>query len=134
MIKDNAKDDCDNQNRDLYVVKDVTGVDPYKQYVDEWNKVPGDLGGGDDTIKQHDTEGTVNDRASEREAAAMAAATAAVGELDLQVSISGTVITPREPNTPGGVPQVGGRPTRVRKPVQRLVPSFKGKQYGSSMA
>ncbi len=94
MIKDDAKDDCDNQNRDLYVVNDVAGVDPYKQYVDEWNKVPGDLGGGDDTIEQHDTEGTVNDRASEREATAMAAATAAVGELDLQVPISGTVITP----------------------------------------
>ena len=40
--------------------------------------------------------------------------------------------------TPTGVTtsmQVGGgRPTRVQKPVSRLVPSFKGKSYGTTMA
>jgi hypothetical protein len=79
MIKDGTTNDRDNSNRDLYVVDDVTGVDPYKQYVDEWNQVPGDSGGCDDTIKQHDTDGTVNKRASEQEATATAAATNAVG-------------------------------------------------------
>jgi hypothetical protein len=115
MIKDGTTNDCDNSNRDLYVVNEVTGVDPYKRYVDKWNQVPGDSGGGEDTIKQHDTDGTVNERALEREATVTAAATKVVGEFDFQVPISGTVITPREPNTPRGVPQVGGRPTRVRK-------------------
>ena len=28
----------------------------------------------------------------------------------------------------------GGRPTRVRKTVSRLIPSFKGKSYGTTMA
>ncbi len=93
-----------------------------------------DSGGGEDAIKQHNTDGTVDERALEQEVTAMAAATNTVGEFDLQVPTSSTVITPRQPNTPGGVPQVGGRPTRVCKPVQRLVPSFTGKSYGTSMA
>ena len=132
IIEDDARD-CNNENMNLYVVDDVTGVNPYVQYVDKWNQdVPGDLGGGDKAIEQHATE-TVNDRAADREATATATAMDAVGEFDFEVPISGNVITPQQTNTLGGVPQVGGRPTRVRKPVQRLVPSFKGKSYSTSM-
>ena len=43
-----------------------------------------------------------------------------------------------DPITPAGVTTPtqdgGGRPIRVRKPVSRLVPSFKGKSYGTTMA
>ena len=45
---------------------------------------------------------------------------------------------PPQPNTPRGVTTPtqdgGGRPTRVWKPVSRLIPSFKGKSYGTTMA
>ena len=43
-----------------------------------------------------------------------------------------TTLSP-QPNTPRGgttpTQDGGGRPTGVRKPVSRLVPSFKGKSY-----
>jgi hypothetical protein len=68
--------------------------------VDEWNEVPEDSGGGDDAIEQHDTDGTVGKRASKQEATATAAATDAVGEPDIHVPISGTVVTLQKPNTP----------------------------------
>ena len=42
------------------------------------------------------------------------------------------------PTTTAGVTTLtqdgGSRPTRVWKPVSRLVPSFKGKSYGTTMA
>ena len=56
---------------------------------------------------------------------------ATLGNLDL------TTLLP-QPKTPRGVTTPtqdgGGRPTRVQKPVSRLVPSFKGKSYGTTMA
>jgi hypothetical protein len=129
----NNNNNNNNNNTDLYVVDDVTGVNPYKRYVDKWNpEVPGYSGGGDDSIDRHDTD-IIDDRETDREVAA-AATTEAAGEFDIEVPRVDTVITPAQPNTPGGVPQDGGRPTMISKPVQRLVPSFKGKSYGTTMA
>lgn len=121
----------------LDVVDDVTGVDsPYEEYVDEWNKdIPTE---GDDAIDQNvyepDTgvyEATEVDEAFEVEEA---------GDVEFEPTSGHSDLTtpPPPPNTPRGVTAPtqddGGRPTRIRKPVSRLVPSFKGKSYGTTMA
>jgi hypothetical protein len=107
-------------------------VNLYKQFVDEWNQdVPGYSGGGDDTIEQDATEEVINILTDQETTATV---TDAAGEFDFDVPTSGTVIFPPLPNTQRGVPHDGGRPTRVRKLVQKLVPIFKGKLYGTTMS
>jgi hypothetical protein len=95
---------------------------PYEEYVDEWNKdIPTE---GDDAIDQNvyepDTgvyEATEADEAYEP---------------DTEVKEAGDVEF--EPTSVQPTQNDGGRPTRIRKPVSSLVPSFRGKSYGTTMA
>ena len=125
----------------LALVDDVAGVDnPYEEYVDDWNMdVPKD---GDDIINQvagnNDNSDAgvpehlepINDNSD--------TGVTDVGHNDGHFENDGhfkpiTLLTPSaspSPTTHNG----GGRPTRVRKQVSRLIPTLGGKSYGTTMA
>ena len=122
----------DGINPNLDVVDDVAGVDsPYEPYVDDWNDdVPTN---GDDAIDQ-DVAGATDYNIIDTDKAVFEA-----GEMEFEPVLGNLDLTtlppqpkaPREVTTP---PQnAAGRPTRDRKPVSRLIPSFKGKTYGTTM-
>jgi hypothetical protein len=128
----------------LDVVDDVTGVDnPYEEYVDEWNKdVPAD---GDDTINQakgnnYNSDTGVIDEEMKLEPTKDSSDTGVqdYGHFDIEGHEDGHFEPATFPN-PSASPTMtthdgGGRPTRIRKPVSRLIPSFTGKSYGTTLA
>jgi hypothetical protein len=128
----------------LDVVDDVAGVDsPYEEYVNEWNKDVPEI--GDDAIDQVYDDTGVQYEATWMNPAAEDAFevkdTKAV-EFEAVLDYSGLTTLPPQLKAPRGgaaataAPAQDGdsRPTRVRKPVSRLVPSCKGKSYVTTMA
>jgi hypothetical protein len=130
--------ECDSEDTgNLDVVNDVTGVDsPYEEYVDEWNEdVPdGGQDGGDDAIDQVYDDAGVHDAMADD---AFEVEDAGAVEFEAVFDDSATTTLPPQPKAPRGgtTPTQDGdsRPTRVRKLVSRLIPSFKGKSYGTTM-
>ncbi len=126
----------DTENLD--VVDDVTGVDSlYKEYVDEWNEdvLDGGDNTGDDAIDQvYNNAGVHNATADD----AFEVKDAGAAEFEAVLGNSAPTTLPPQPKAlRGGTTPTqdgDGRPTRVLKPVSRLVPSFKGKSYGTTMA
>ena len=109
---------------------------PYEEYVNEWNKdIPTE---GDDAIDQdvYEPDTGVFKATEVNEAFEVKEA----GHVEFEPTLGDSNLTtlPSQPNTPRGVTTPtqddGSRPTRIRKPVSRLVPSFKGKSYGTTMA
>ena len=137
---ENSTDEMvDLEEREGYsdTVEHVTGVEsPYEEYVDEWNEVPEDsvereVQGGD-VVDQGIFENPVYTNQEESEFAG--------GDYDTGVDEYSPTPQVQEAEvieTPSTIikKEAGNdRPTRVRKPVERLLMSFKGKSYGSSMA
>jgi hypothetical protein len=97
--------------------------------VDEWNDmdVPRNFeevpDGGDDTDQAYKDTGVRNNAFEVEEAEAV--------EFEPVSDNLGTATLPPQ-STP--TRESDGRPIRVRKPVSRLVPSFKGKSYGTTFA
>jgi len=129
----NIGDAGDGGNSNLDVVNDVAGVDsPYEPYVDDWNNDV--LTNGNNAFDQ-DVAGATEYNIIDTDEAVFEA-----GEMEFEPVLGNLDLTtlPPQPKAPRGVttpPQnAAGRPTRDRKPVSRLIPSFKGKTYGTTMA
>ncbi len=127
----------DTENLD--VVDNVTGVDSsYEEYVDDWNdnvQADGGPDGGDDAIDQVHEDAGVHDATADD---AFEVEDERAVEFEAVLDNSGSTTLPPQPERPEGgttpTCKSDGRPTRVRKPVSRLIPSFKGKSYGTTMA
>ena len=122
----NIGDAEDGNNSNLDIVDDVAGVDgPYEPYVDEWNNDIPEI--GNDAIDQDVAEATDYNIIDTEKAVFEA------GEMEFQPTLGNLELTtlPPQPKAPRGVTtptqDAAGRPTRDRKPVSRLIPSFKGK-------
>ena len=115
-----------NTGEDPDVVDNVTGViQPYKEYVDEWNMgVPENLvevQEGDGHIDQ--VMGTTKNPFSGVED---------TSEFETVDAESVEPVLDKTPSPPSQ--QENDRPIRTQKPVSRLIPSFEGKLYGTTMA
>ena len=97
--------------------------------MDEWNKDAPEI--GDDAIDQvYDDTGVHNAAAWTYAAADDSFEVEDAGAVEFETTLGDLDLTalPPQPNTQRGgttpTKDGGGRPTRVRKPVSRLIPSF----------